>query len=376
MQFSYWERRSFLENTDVLVVGAGIVGLSTAIHLKRFNPKLQILVVDRHPISGGASSRNAGFACFGSVGELLDDCSRQPMDQVLELAAERYRGLVYLRELLGDQALGYDPCGGYELFFSNDQAWKNECFDAIAEFNRQLKGEIGDEIYRPVKVDGISHLESSIFNQYEGSIDTGSLVKSLRMLALSTGVNVLNGVEVMSFKPGIDGVWVELEGGEFRASQIAVCTNGFARELMEDLEVVPARNLVVVTSEIPDLQLRGTFHMDRGYGYFRNVGRRILIGGFRNSALEDEFTSEEGANPAIRNRIEEVLRTHILGGQKPIIEYSWSGIMGLGEEKKPIVKKISDRVYCGVRLGGMGVAIGALTGKRLAEIIVDVPAST
>jgi hypothetical protein len=43
--------------------------------------------------------------------------------------------------------------------------------------------------------------------------------------------------------------------------------------------------------------------------------------------------------------------------------------MGLGNQKKAIVKPIGKHVLCGVRLGGMGVAIGSLVGKELAELI-------
>ena len=43
--------------------------------------------------------------------------------------------------------------------------------------------------------------------------------------------------------------------------------------------------------------------------------------------------------------------------------------MGVGNQKKAIVKPISSNVFCGVRLGGMGVAIGSLVGKELAELI-------
>ena len=51
------------------------------------------------------------------------------------------------------------------------------------------------------------------------------------------------------------------------------------------------------------------------------------------------------------------------------IEHRWSGIMGVGNQKKPIVKQLSNHVFCGVRLGGMGVAIGSMVGKELAELI-------
>ena len=67
MNTSYWERESFLEHYDAIVVGAGIAGLSAAIELKKKQPDISIAVLERSWLSDGASSKNAGFACFGSV---------------------------------------------------------------------------------------------------------------------------------------------------------------------------------------------------------------------------------------------------------------------------------------------------------------------
>lgn len=43
--------------------------------------------------------------------------------------------------------------------------------------------------------------------------------------------------------------------------------------------------------------------------------------------------------------------------------------MGVGKKKRPIIEQLSDNVFCGVRLGGMGVAIGSLVGAELAELV-------
>ena len=59
----------------------------------------------------------------------------------------------------------------------------------------------------------------------------------------------------------------------------------------------------------------------------------------------------------------------ILPNQKFEIAHRWSGIMGIGNSKNPIVSQLSENVYCGVRLGGMGVAIGSLIGTELADLV-------
>ena len=58
----------------------------------------------------------------------------------------------------------------------------------------------------------------------------------------------------------------------------------------------------------------------------------------------------------------------ILPGTNYSIEYEWSGIMGIGDTKAPIVEKLDERIAVGVRMGGMGVAIGSLIGKELSQL--------
>ncbi|NND33127.1 MAG: FAD-binding oxidoreductase, partial [Saprospiraceae bacterium] len=74
---SYWEKTSFLAHRNIVIIGSGIVGLTTSIYLKRQQPHRSVLVIDRGSIPTGASTRNAGFACFGSPSELLADQKSQ-----------------------------------------------------------------------------------------------------------------------------------------------------------------------------------------------------------------------------------------------------------------------------------------------------------
>jgi glycine/D-amino acid oxidase-like deaminating enzyme len=145
-------------------------------------------------------------------------------------------------------------------------------------------------------------------------------------------------------------------------------TNGFAGKLTNG-SVKPARAQVLITKPIPNLDIKGTFHLDKGYYYFRNIGDRILFGGGRNLDFEGETTTEFGQTEIIQNRLEQLLKEVILPNRNFEIEHRWSGIMGLGNQKNPIVQQLSEHVYCGVRLGGMGVAIGSLIGVELADLV-------
>ena len=154
----------------------------------------------------------------------------------------------------------------------------------------------------------------------------------------------------------------------FSSKKILFATNGFANSLTKGA-VQPARAQVLITEPIPNLDIKGTFHLDKGYYYFRNIGDRILLGGGRNLEFETENTIEFGQTKIVQNKLEDLLKNVILPNQDFRIAHRWSGIMGVGNSKKPVVSQLSENVFCGVRLGGMGVAIGSLIGTELADLI-------
>ena len=73
MNLSYWEIKSWLSHVDYCIVGSGIVGLNCALQLKKQFPKAKILILEKGSLPQGASTKNAGFACFGSLSEIIED---------------------------------------------------------------------------------------------------------------------------------------------------------------------------------------------------------------------------------------------------------------------------------------------------------------
>jgi glycine/D-amino acid oxidase-like deaminating enzyme len=210
--------------------------------------------------------------------------------------------------------------------------------------------------------------ENLIYNKFEGQLDTGKMMSSLLQKVQAAGVRILNSVTVNGFSEENDSVEIETEHFSFYTSKLVIATNGFASQLGIP-EVKPARAQVLVTEPIPDLHIKGTFHMEKGFYYFRNINNRILLGGGRNLNLKGEETTELALTALIQQRLESLLKNVILPDTPFKIERRWSGIMGVGEQKNPVVRKVSKNVFCGVRLGGMGVAIGSLVGKELADLI-------
>ena len=112
MNLSYWEIKNWLSNIDYTIVGSGIVGLNCALQLKQRFPNSKILILEKGILPQGASTKNAGFACFGSLSEIIDDLKQHSEDEVLDLIRQRISGLQLLRKTLGDEAIGYQNLGG------------------------------------------------------------------------------------------------------------------------------------------------------------------------------------------------------------------------------------------------------------------------
>ena len=372
---SYWEKKSFFEDIDVAIIGSGIVGLNAAIRLKELDKNLRVVVIERGFLPYGASTRNAGFTCFGSISELLDDLKTSTENEVFGLVERRFRGLERLRNRVGDKALRYEEHGGFEIFKADEKAIFDDCEAHLDFFNKSIFDITKQKkTYRildkkEIQSFDFQNINNVIHNIAEGQIDTGEMMKTLLAIAENKGVKIINGLTLKSIETQTDEVLLHADNWFFTAKKVLVCTNGFARELMPDLEVTPARNQVIITKPIENLHLKGCFHYDRGYFYFRNIDNRILLGGGRNLDYETEHTSNFGTTPIIQNALKNLLQEVILPKQKVEIDMVWSGILGLGNVKKPIIEMLSPRVGVAVRMGGMGVAIGSLVGEDGAEMI-------
>jgi glycine/D-amino acid oxidase-like deaminating enzyme len=206
----------------------------------------------------------------------------------------------------------------------------------------------------------------------EGQLNSAKLVLALQKAVQAKGVQILFSTEVKKFKPHKKGVTITTNlDAPLETKQFIICTNGFAKQLMPSLDVVPARGQVFVTAPIKDLKFKGCFHFDEGYYYFRNLGNRLLLGGARNADFKNEKTYSLETSATIQNVLEKFMMERILpkGSKKPKIELRWSGTMGMGKIKKPIIKQLQPNVYCAVRMSGMGVAIAPIVAQRALKLM-------
>ena len=377
---SIWENETFYAPQDVLIAGSGFVGLWSAFYLKKKHPRLKITIIDSGLIPTGASTRNAGFACFGSLSEVVYDAQAMGTDKMLQLVEMRYKGLEKIRKHF-KKDIDFDLCGGYELYEASGKTNSEQLQQNI---------EYIDSIFKPVtgtkktyrleddKIDsfGFGKTKHLVKNNLEGYLHSGKLVQSLLSTVQGMGVQVFNQTSLIEFIKNGNDFELKLataNGSRFSmfANQLLICTNAFTKKLLPDLDIVPARGQVLLTSPIEKLPWKGTFHSDEGFYYFRNLGNRVLLGGARNKAFQQEATVEMETSDFIQKALQQYLDDVALPRFKGkyTIEMKWAGIMAMGSEKTPVIKEVQPGVFCAVRMSGMGVALAPVAAQEVIQMM-------
>ena len=372
---SFWER-NWLTDYDYVVIGAGIVGSFTALKIASENKNSKVALIERGILPLGASTKNAGFACIGSISEIEENRKEMSDDNLLSLLELRIRGLEKLRNYLGDKNISYSNCSGYELFFDNNGLEKRIC-----EINELLNPLIDENCFSMSNKDiKRFHFAKEIVvglakNKYEGSIDPGKTIFSLKKKLGSLSVDCYFSTEVESFEETSKKIYLKLKSSnqsiDIKTNKLVICTNAFAKKWFDMEDISPGRGFILLTNKIPDLKINGCFHYNGGYYYFRNIGNRLLLGGGREIDIKNETTYSFGINNRIRQKLIEDLKRFIVPNKDFHIKSEWSGIMGFGQNKLPLIKKFSENISLGVRLGGMGISIGSIVGEKTAELVLD-----
>ena len=366
---SIWELDTFYRKRDITIIGSGFTGLWTAISIKKKFPEKSVLIIERNPVPTGASTRNAGFACFGSLTEIISDSEKMGWEKTLDLVKMRFEGLQKIQEYFSADEIDFELCCGYEIL--NDES----ALEKLIEVNQHLFSITKtDETFKiankKIEEFGLGKSEFLVENLCEGALHSGKLLTKLLEKCHELKVEFLCGTEVESILETEKEIEIKInESLILKSDKIIFCTNAFSSKFLESEEIIPARGQIILTEPIENLKLKGTFHYDKGFYYFRNLGNRILLGGARNQDFETEKTTNFNTTEFLQNHLEQFLKEVILPDQEFKIATRWSGIMAMGSEKTPIVKQLSKRQFCAVRLSGMGVALAPKIGEMVCEII-------
>jgi gamma-glutamylputrescine oxidase len=376
ISLSIWEKESFYAPQDIVIVGAGLMGLWTAYELKKVSPLLNITIVERNTTPLGASTRNAGFACFGSPTELMSDMETMGTDEMLRIVEMRYKGIEKIKSHFTETTIDYEHCGGYECINQDSKYWY-AFDDRVSQLNKLLKDITGQRSifkYAGQKMSslGLIGFDLLVENSSEAALHSGKLVQALTQMVRASGVNILDGFCVHTWEADQEQAMITSTNGiTIRSKKLVFCTNAFTDGLLNETLVEPGRGQIILTTPIPQLSMKGTFHFDEGFYYWRHLGDRILLGGARNKDFDGEQTLEMDGSATIKNALIDFLRTHIHPSISFDITDSWSGIMGFTKDKRPYCGYTHKGVYVALACNGMGVALTPMIAEKAADAILQ-----
>ena len=380
---SIWERETYYRDVDVLIAGGGFMAMWTAYELLKRNPDLKITIAEASPVAALASTRNAGFACFGSPSELWSDLHTMGENAMWKVVEMRYKGIEKIRRIWGDIAIGYDPIGGYEVF-AGQKEWEGpQLAEKLSILNKGLAFITGEkETYRDesIKMESMAMQDFSAMagNNIEGGLHSGKLAITMAAWLHAAGVVILTGHKVEHVIGNNNYQSVSLLAGQkeilIQSKAMIWATNAALNSVAGvGKKVVPARGQVLLSPPIDGLKLKGTFHFNEGYYYFRNLGNRLLLGGARNMAFGHEQTHLAEPTSEIQEHLRAFIITHLPQVAQALEKggwIEWAGIMGMSEDKKPIVKETMPGIWAALACNGMGVALAPMVAEEVAIQVI------
>jgi gamma-glutamylputrescine oxidase len=332
-----------VDDPEVEIVGAGITGCSCALTLARSG--VRVRVHDAREVAGGASGRNGGFALRG--GAMAYHNAREWMGQ--ERAREYWRqtegALDRLAALAGDALTR----NGSLRIAADDEERDELRLEYEALVADGFAAEWRDELAPPLA----GRFTAAIFHPGDASLQPATTVRRIAAAAVEEGVEFREHDRVESV-------------GDLEAERVVVATDGYPSGLLGPLEglIIPTRGQVIATAPLGERLFSCPQYGRHGFDYWQQLDDgRLLAGGFRDYALDTEFTADEETTPKIQQALEDFV-TDLVG--RPVeITHRWAGIFGLVLDFLPVVGEVpgNDRVWVAGGYSGHGNVLGFLCGE-------------
>jgi len=369
MTTSHWLRpHSFTTpdmTADVVIVGAGYIGLSTAFWISESRPDLKIIVIDRSTLGAGASGRNAGFLTKGSATFYKGLVRDWGLDKALSLNqfAEESLELVYQNILKSSPEIKFEKSTSLTLFQNPEMKtnWESPSFNP-AKFNFQWKPS--------------EELASSLRGRFIGAYEAGpeykvnpmQLLNTLRASLDSRKIQIIENLS--AFQITSDGILTEYNS--IKCKQVVLALNGYFPQFhsaFKDL-IMPFRAQMMAVELEDDIDSQALHYDSPEKVYWRkSFDKTLLIGGKRLLDEAGEVGDFEKISFKIQTGLENYLKDTLNIRYKVL--HRWSGTMGFTEHELPYITKASAELDAFVIGGfsGHGMGFGFRSGQEMAKLV-------
>ncbi len=354
---------------DVCVVGGGIAGCSTALHLAERG--YRVVLLEGRRIAWGASGRSGGQAIVGfAAGQdrLVAQVGREAARRMFDVSVE---ALDLIRDRVARHAIDCDLHWGQmhvaikPRHESELRAWQEElardcAYDTLRWLDRdELRSILATERYI-----------GGLFDSRSGHLHPLNYTLGLAAAAEGAGVRIFEGSEAVRLEHG-DTAVVHTAEGRVRAKHVALCCNAYVDDLSPKLRarIMPVGTYIVATERLGQARIESLMRENVGVtdvnwvlDYFRRSSdHRLLFGGRVSYSGLDPLGTER----ATRARMVKVFPQ--LADVK--IEYAWGGYVDITMSRAPDFGRLAPNVYYLQGFSGHGIALTGMAGRLVAEAI-------
>lgn len=365
-------RTDLPDQTDLVIIGAGITGLTSAIFAAKAG--VNITIIEKNHVGYGASTRNGGQTLAGlklSPGALLKQYGQE---KAVLFYQETLKAIDGLEQFLQEHKIEceFNRAGGlwaactdghYQGFASAQQllesVYQHQTHLVPPE---KLQEELGTDYYKGGLLDPLS-----------GGLNPAKYLKGLMRVALENGIKIVEKTEVTKIKRYQSQFSIETSQGQILSEKIAVATNGYTPDFLKGIRrrVIPIGSYIIATEQLDEslanelvVNNRLVFDSKKYLHYFRVYDRRLIFGGRASYVEIDPLLSAQRMIPQMYDIFPQLKSAQV--------EYSWVGNVGFTFDQMPHLGQMGD-IYYSMGYCGHGVANAFHFGRNLADLILEKP---
>lgn len=362
---------------DVVIVGAGFTGISTAYHLARRYPNRRIVVIEAGRVGNGASGRNGGMAL-----NWINGVEARDPDRARRIFDVTRKGIDWIEEVVAQHGLSvrFRRVGCLEAYTRADTAEAAHAkAEKLASWGIPVRWLAGAELAGHVRAEGVV---GAVLDPTAGQLHGLDLLLGLTGVISGLGVGVYEGSPVVRIEEGKTHV-VTTPSGSVRAPTLVLATNGYTPRLGYFRSgVFPLHSHVIATEPLPPERWAElgwghtagfTDDLDRIAYASMSADGRLLFGGGGNGAYSYLYGGRT-AWPRTPDRqyafVRGVLDRYFPGARDVRVTHRWTGTLGITMSRVCSMGTTGahGNVLYALGYSGHGVVLANLAGRVLCDL--------